>query len=151
MEKCPVCNTKTNDKKQQYCTKCKWEIEWYLGDLNQEAKEQYTQRLKRYKEMYLQSINGGGIKEPLELDDEPPKNYFGLRYLFLLIYFLVKYFIKILSWGILWGIIAIFFAFIFDKSNIAFKPFTDDETGLIVGSIIFLLMAGIYFYKKFSK
>ena len=145
MNKCPVCNSKIEEKNQKHCSTCAWELEWFLGDLREKTKKEYFNKLKIHKEMYLKSINGdgnGGTKPP-------PCS--GFRCIFVGIYLFVKYFIKSVSWLILLGLLVGVFSFIFKQYHIAFESINSSDSGALVGLGIFILITGIYMYKKFSK
>ena len=146
MNKCPVCNSETEEEYQKHCNTCAWELEWFLGDLSEELKKEYSHKLKIHKKMYLKSIQKGNPG-----DEEPPSNYFGLRYLFVGIYLFVKYFIKFVSWLILLGLLVGICTLLFKEFDIVYAPLNNEETGILVGFGIFVFITGIYMYKKFTK
>ena len=149
MNKCPVCNSKIKEKYQQYCNTCAWELEWFFGELSEDAKKEYFSKLKIHKTMYLKSQQKGDSGN--DEVDEPSHSYFGLRYLFKGIYLFTKYFIKLVSWLILLGLLVVVFSLIFEKLNISFGIFSDDETGGLVGSGIFIIIVIVYIFNKVKK
>ncbi|SFV51137.1 serine/threonine kinase [hydrothermal vent metagenome] len=51
MDKCPICKTKIDEKKD-YCPTCAWEFEYYFDELSIEERERYKDRFKIWNGIY---------------------------------------------------------------------------------------------------
>ena len=134
MDKCPICKTKIDEKKD-YCPTCAWEFEYYFDELSIEERERYKDRFKIWKSKFNGNSEPTIPKESLINEEKKIENTKKYRMLI----------------SIIWGFFSIYGILFLDSSDFAWS----NESGAIVlassSLFIWFLTFIIYYKQKINK